>query len=189
VTSKDELRAEMRRVRRRLAAEAPSAATDAATRLPLERLPAFASFAAYMAQGAEFDPAPLMRKLAGTGAVAALPRAESQDAPMVFRAWDLVSPLVPDIYGVPSPRAQAAVVPPDLVIAPLLAFDRRGGRLGQGAGHYDRALADLRRTKPVFVLGLAYAGQELPEVPMQAHDERLDAILTETEFVAVVRED
>jgi 5-formyltetrahydrofolate cyclo-ligase len=76
-------------------------------------------------------------------------------------------------------------VAPDLVIAPLLAFDRKGGRLGQGAGHYDRTLANLRALKPVFVLGLGYAGQEVAEIPLEAHDQRLDAILTETEYIEV----
>jgi 5-formyltetrahydrofolate cyclo-ligase len=78
-------------------------------------------------------------------------------------------------------------VAPNLIIAPLLGFDRRGGRLGQGAGHYDRTLADLRKDRPVFVLGLAYAGQEVEAVPIDAHDQRLDAILTETAFMEVAR--
>jgi 5-formyltetrahydrofolate cyclo-ligase len=69
-----------------------------------------------------------------------------------------------------------------VVFAPLLAFDRRGGRLGQGGGHYDRTLANLRRMKSVLVIGLAYAGQELHEIPMEPHDQRLDAILTETGY-------
>jgi 5-formyltetrahydrofolate cyclo-ligase len=71
------------------------------------------------------------------------------------------------------------------VIAPVLAFDRAGQRLGQGAGHYDRTLANLRALRPVFVLGLAYAGQEVEALPAEPHDERLDAILTETAYIEV----
>jgi 5-formyltetrahydrofolate cyclo-ligase len=67
----------------------------------------------------------------------------------------------------------------------LLAFDRAGRRLGQGAGHYDRTLASLRARRPVFVLGLAFAGQEIDELPEEAHDQRLDAILTETDYLPV----
>jgi len=89
------------------------------------------------------------------------------------------------VVGIPAPPQEAEAVLPDLVIAPLLAFDRAGGRLGQGAGHYDRAIANLRRCKSVFVLGLAYAGQELPQIPMEPHDQRLDAILTETGYIEV----
>jgi 5-formyltetrahydrofolate cyclo-ligase len=71
------------------------------------------------------------------------------------------------------------------VVAPLLAFDRAGRRLGQGAGHYDRALAELRAVRPVFVLGLGFSGQEVDELPHEAHDQRLDAILTETDYIEV----
>ena len=70
-----------------------------------------------------------------------------------------------------------------MVIAPLLAFDRGGGRLGQGGGHYDRTLEALRVQGRVFVVGLAYAGQEVAEVPSQPHDQKLDAILTETGYI------
>jgi len=92
-----------------------------------------------------------------------------------------------DAFGIPAPGPNAAEVLPDIVFAPLLAFDRLGGRLGQGAGHYDRTLAILRARQPVFVIGLAYAGQEIAAVPMDAHDQRLDAILTETGYIEVAR--
>ena len=74
---------------------------------------------------------------------------------------------------------------PDLVIAPVPAFDRRGGRVGQGGGHYDRTLEALRAGKKVFVLGLAYSGQEIEAAPMESHDQKLDAILTETGYIEV----
>jgi 5-formyltetrahydrofolate cyclo-ligase len=63
---------------------------------------------------------------------------------------------------------------------PLLAFDAHGGRLGQGGGYYDRTIAQLRAGGPVFVLGLAYAGQEVERLPAETHDQPLDAVLTET---------
>lgn len=187
-SDKSALRARLRGLRRRLAAEAPDAARRAAERLPLDRLPPFDSFSGYVAQGSEIDPLPLMLRLADLGAEPALPTAVSRDEPLEFRLWDSRTPLEPDAFGIPSPPAWADTVEPDLVICPLLAFDRRGGRLGQGAGHYDRTLSNLRATKPVFVLGLAYAGQELDEIPIEAHDQPLDAILTETEFISVARE-
>lgn len=188
IPDKRALRAHMRALRAHLKAARPDAGVLAAERLPLEALPPFATFAGYVACGSEIDPLPLMQRLAEAGARPALPVAERLEAALEFRAWDRGSPLQPDAFGIPAPAPSAAVVAPDLVIAPLLAFDRRGGRLGQGAGHYDRSLADLRRTRRVFVLGLAYAGQELAEIPLEAHDQRLDAILTETEFIPVARE-
>ncbi len=74
---------------------------------------------------------------------------------------------------------------PDLVIAPLLAFDRSGARLGQGGGHYDRTLEGLRARGPLFVIGLAYAGQQIDAVPREPHDQCLDAILTEISYTRV----
>ncbi len=78
---------------------------------------------------------------------------------------------------------------PDLVLVPLLAFDPYGGRLGQGGGYYDRTLAQLRAERPVFVLGLAYAGQEVERLPAETHDQPLDAVLTETGLRSFARED
>ncbi|HVI32146.1 5-formyltetrahydrofolate cyclo-ligase [Phenylobacterium sp.] len=182
---KTTLRVLLRQVRRKLAAEAPDAAARAAERLPLDRLPAFRTFSGYQPTGSEMDPRPLMRRLCETGAAAALPVAERRDAPLAFRVWDPDQALEPDAFGIPAPPPGAAAVLPDLVIAPLLAFDRRGQRLGQGAGHYDRTLANLRAVQSVFVLGLAYSGQEVEELPAEPHDERLDAILTETDYIEV----
>jgi 5-formyltetrahydrofolate cyclo-ligase len=135
--------------------------------------------------GSEMDPAPLRDRLAHRGARAALPATGGRDQPMVFRLWDPAVRLEPDAFGIPAPPPFAPAVEPDLLIAPLLAFDRRGGRLGQGAGHYDRTLAQLRARKPVFVVGLAFSGQEIAELPAETHDERLDAILTETDYIEV----
>jgi 5-formyltetrahydrofolate cyclo-ligase len=70
-------------------------------------------------------------------------------------------------------------VEPDLILAPLRAFDAGCYRLGYGGGFYDRTLADLRARRPVRVIGLAYAAQEMPEVPRGADDQRLDAVATE----------
>ncbi len=182
---KTALRARLRSHRRRCAADAPDAAVQAAALLPLERLPPFACFSGYHPMGSEFDPRPLMRRLALGGAIAALPVAASRNEALAFRAWDLQEALEPDAFGIPAPSASAVAVVPDLVLTPVLGFDRRGNRLGQGAGHYDRTLANLRAARKVFVLGLAYAGQEVAELPAEVHDERLDAILTETEYIEV----
>lgn len=176
-------RARLRALRRRLAAKSPDAALRAAELLPLDRLPAFEVFSVYYPMGSEMDPRPLMARLAATGASAALPATAARDAAMGFRLWDPREGLEPDAFGIPSPPLWAGDAQPDLVVAPVLGFDRHGHRLGQGAGHYDRALANLRALKPVFVLGLAFSGQEVADLPAEPHDERLDAILTETGYL------
>jgi len=181
---KTALRRRMRALRRRLAEAAPDAPRRAAALAPLERLAAFAVVGAYHPQGSEMDPGPLAERLAEAGAALALPVAARREAALEFRLWSPGDPLAPDAAGVLSPTGAAPAVRPQLVIAPLLAFDRRGGRLGQGGGHYDRTLQNLRAAGPVFVLGLAFAGQELAAIPAEPHDQRLDAILTEAGYIA-----
>jgi 5-formyltetrahydrofolate cyclo-ligase len=146
---------------------------------------------AYCAQGTELDPGPILQAILDLNpghTRAALPVAAEKDAPLIFRLWRPDDPLRPDAYGIPSPLASAEPVLPNLMLTPVLAFDRAGGRLGQGGGHYDRTLAALRRQRPVFVLGVAFAGQEVDAVPMGPHDQRLDAIVTETAYIEVGKE-
>jgi 5-formyltetrahydrofolate cyclo-ligase len=187
---KKTLRVQMRALRRRLADEVPDAAQRAARRLPLSRFSRFSVVGAYCAQGSELDPGPILTAILefqSGRAQAALPVAVDRKSPLKFRLWRPGEALVEDAFSIPAPPAAAPEVLPNLMITPLLAFDRRGGRLGQGAGHYDRTLAKLRRIRPVFVLGVAFAGQEVAAVPTDAHDQRLDAIVTETEYIEVVR--
>jgi 5-formyltetrahydrofolate cyclo-ligase len=185
---KTALRLRMRGLRRRLAAAAPDAAWRAAAALPLATLPPFETFAAYYAQGGELDPLPLAERLVAQGRTAALPVALSREGPLEFRRWTIGEGLSPDVAGVPAPPAEAPALTPELIVAPLLAFDRRGGRLGQGGGHYDRTLANLRAAGRVFVVGFAYSGQELDAIPMEPHDQRLDAVLTEAGYMQVGRD-
>jgi 5-formyltetrahydrofolate cyclo-ligase len=142
--------------------------------------------ALYRAMGSELDPRPLGEWLAEQGWTLALPHVESGDH-MSFRRWAPGDAIGNDAAGLPAPLATAERVQPDLVIAPLLAFDKTGRRLGQGAGWYDRTLADLRVARnakggDVWVVGLAYSGQEVASVPTDEHDQRLDAILTEAGY-------
>jgi 5-formyltetrahydrofolate cyclo-ligase len=188
---KTALRVQFRGLRRRLAIDIPDAAERAARRLPLSRFSRFRIVSFYNPQGSELDPRPVLDAILGFDpgfAQAALPVAIERDAPLKFRLWSPTDTLVPDAVGIASPAASSPEVAPNLIITPLLAFDRHGGRLGQGGGHYDRTLANLRRDKAIFVLGLAYAGQEVDAVPTDPHDQRLDAILTETEFIETARE-
>jgi 5-formyltetrahydrofolate cyclo-ligase len=185
LADKSALRARLRGIRRRLAAEIPDAAQRAAKRLPVDRLPPFRVFSLYHPQGSELDPLPLMRALWSREATPTLPVAVDRHSPLVFRLWNKGMRLEPDAFGIPAPVPVMPALTPDLVVAPVLGFDRRGHRLGQGAGHYDRTIANLRATKSVFVIGLAYSGQEVDELPAEAHDARLDAILTETDYIEV----
>lgn len=171
----------MRRRRRALAAASPAAGAEAALHLPADDLPPVRVFAAYLPAGGEIDPGPLSGRLLALGAERVLPRVP-REGPMQFVLAPPDCALEPDAAGQLAPAPGAPERRPDLVITPLLAFDRFGGRLGQGGGHYDRALAGLRRTGPVFVLGLAFAGQEVDRLDLEPHDEPLDAVLTEAGY-------
>jgi 5-formyltetrahydrofolate cyclo-ligase len=178
----------MRRLRAGFLRERPDAAAAAAQHLPLDCFAVARVVAGYSPQGAELDPRPLMRRFAAAGVRLALPVTTALDAPLAFRAWTEGDPLEPDVFDIPSPRGQSPEVSPDIIIAPVLAFDRRGRRLGQGAGCFDRTLARARDFGGVFVIGLAFAGQEVGRVPAGPLDQGLDAILTETGYIEVRKE-
>lgn len=200
--AKTALRLFVRNRRKELAREHPEADWKA---VDVARAPLAARFpdprgkvaAVYHGLGSELSARALADWLAQAGWTLALPSVEGADRPesqgghrghMVFRRWTPGEALVHDSIGLVAPPPERPIVQPDLVVTPLLAFDRQGRRLGQGGGYYDRALAALRARKKVLVLGLAYVGQETHGLPDEPHDQRLDAILTESEYIAV-RED
>ena len=194
-TAKTALRMFVRDRRKQLALEHPDAGPRAveAARAPLGARfpdPAGQVAALYLGRGSEIDTLPLAGWLAEQGWTLALPSVEGPKdekghGHMVFRRWTPGEPLVRDGMGLDAPFPSSPALEPDLVVAPLLAFDRDGRRLGQGGGYYDRALEALRARRDVFVLGLGYLGQETHGLPVEDHDQRLDAILTESEYIAV----
>ena len=131
----------------------------------------------------EINPLPLMRKLAAAGAQLALPVVDGKGKPLIMRAWTFGEPLESGVWGIREPMADAPEVDPDILIVPLLAFDRRGHRLGYGAGYYDMTLTALRAKKPIVAVGIAFAAQEVDTVPITPRDARLDLVLTEREMI------
>lgn len=137
--------------------------------------------AAYWPLPGEADPRLLARQLAKEhGARLALPVVAGEH--MAFREWSDDDSLLPAGFGTMGPGPAAAELQPSIVLAPLVGFDRTGARLGQGKGYYDRKLAAVEGRAPLFV-GIACSCQELPVVPTEAHDHRLDVLLTEVEAV------
>jgi 5-formyltetrahydrofolate cyclo-ligase len=100
-----------------------------------------------------------------------------------MRAWAFGAPLKSGVWGIREPTLQAQEVFPDILIVPLLAFDRSGHRIGYGAGYYDMTIARLRAMKPVVAIGIAFAAQEIEEVPTTPRDVALDLVLTEREII------
>lgn len=136
------------------------------------------ALAGYMPIRTEIDPLPVMAAHEGTVGVPVI-RAAGQ--PLDFHLWTPQMPMIEGPFGAQIPQEPQPVVP-RVVIVPLVGFDARGFRLGYGGGFYDRTLARLRASGPVAALGFAYDAQELPQVPTDAYDQRLDGVVTETGF-------
>jgi 5-formyltetrahydrofolate cyclo-ligase len=139
--------------------------------------------AAYWPVRGEADTSALVLALDYHEFIAALPAVVAPDAPLVFRGWTSRDPLIPGPFGTMEPSRRLREVLPDILFLPLAAFDRRGYRIGSGAGYYDRTLPALRAMKPVLTVGVGFAVQEVPEVPAEPHDARLDLVMTETELI------
>ena len=133
--------------------------------------------------GNEANVMPLLKALSGRGHTIALPIVPRRGEPLVFRAWREGDAMDSGPFGIQEPRADAPAVRPDLILAPLLAFDRHGNRLGYGGGFYDRTIRAVRDFQPAMAVGIAYAAQETDSVPHDDGDVALDWIVTEREAI------
>ncbi len=124
----------------------------------------------------EFDARPLATELLGRGWQAAMPVVVAPASPMIFRAWSPESAMGADRHGIPIP-AQGAERRPDIVLLPLVAFDAQCFRLGYGGGYFDRTLAAL--VPRPQAIGVGFELGRVADIRPQAHDQRLDAIVTE----------
>lgn len=141
-----------------------------------------ATVAGYMPIGDELDPRPAMAALAASGYLVCVPVVEARGRPLAFHLWTPDAATAPGTYRIAVPVA-AEAAEPDVLLVPLLAFDRRGHRLGYGGGYYDRTIAALRARRPVVALGFAYAAQEMALVPDAEFDMRLDGIVSEDGYL------
>ncbi len=179
--SKAELRAAALAARDALSVAERAAAAEAIGErgAPVDILPSMI-VSGYAPIRSEIDPMPLMLKLAAQGARLAMPTVTARGQSLVFRAWSPRDKMVLGPLGILEPSPAAAEVIPDVMLVPLAAFDQLGHRIGYGAGHYDRSLAHLRKSKHIIAIGIAFAAQEIEAVPALSHDVPLDYVLTET---------
>jgi len=133
--------------------------------------------ASYMAMRTEIDPTAAMEEAAAHGPVG-VPVIMGAGQALRFRAWTPGCAMVPGAFGAAIPEA-GDFITPEIVVVPMLAFDRQGGRLGYGGGFYDRTLEALRTVRPTLAIGFAYAAQETDGLPLEATDQPLDLIVTE----------
>jgi 5-formyltetrahydrofolate cyclo-ligase len=159
-----------------------AAATIAARTFPVV-VPRGAVVSGFMPLKSEINPLPLMQKLSDAGARLALPAIAGRGKPLIMRAWQFGAPFDRGQWGIREPKPDAPEVDPDILLVPILAFDRHGFRLGYGAGYYDMTIAWLRGKKLITAVGIAFAAQEVPKIPVTPRDERLDLVLTERELI------
>ncbi len=131
----------------------------------------------------EIDPTPAMAEASAHGVVG-VPVIEAAGQPLKFAAWTPETEMVAGKFGAAIP-ADPRFIEPEIVIVPLLAFNRSGGRLGYGGGFYDRTLEGLRAKRPTLAIGFAFAGQETEDVPLEPTDQPLDLIVTEAGVIEV----
>ncbi|MEQ8651758.1 MAG: 5-formyltetrahydrofolate cyclo-ligase [Kiloniellales bacterium] len=148
-------------------------------------IPAAASISAFWPMGSEIDVAPAIEALHERGHAIALPVMLGPAQPLIFRLWTPATVLEAADFGTSEPPANAPEIEPQVLIVPLLAFDRQGYRLGYGGGFYDRTLAKLRAKGSVLSIGAAYAAQEVDSVPREATDLALDWVVTEREAIRI----
>ncbi len=145
-------------------------------------IPPHMIIAAYRAIGHEIDALPILSALAQRGYKCALP-VTGENGHMVFREWEPHIPQKRGKYGIWEPPDSATQITPNIVLTPVVGFDDKGNRLGRGGGYYDRALAGLRAQGGCYVIGLAHHTQRLIECPHEAHDQKLDAIVTDRDII------
>jgi 5-formyltetrahydrofolate cyclo-ligase len=155
----------------------------ASHQFPVELKTSHHIVSAFYPYQSEIDTRPLLGKLAGEGWTTCLPIVLGEGLPLQFRRWAPGAPTIPGVWGIPRPPNEADEIDPDVLIIPLLSFDRQGYRLGYGGGFYDRTIEKLRTRKNIIAIGVGYAAQEVDHVPIGAHDQPLDFVMTEKEVI------
>ncbi len=136
----------------------------------------------YMPIRTEIDPLPAMAEAAAYGPVG-VPVIEGEGKPLKFSRWEPGCRLKEGPFGAMIPEVDN-FFEPEILIVPLVAFDRQGGRLGYGGGFYDRTLEMLRARRGTMAVGFAYAAQEADNLPLEATDQPLNAMITEKEVMS-----
>ena len=163
------------------------AARAALPRLPIPVPEQFAArlapglvVAAYLPIGGEADPIEFTTAARASGCSISLPHVVDRATPMMFLSHDEEAPLKPGPFGLSQPHIDAEATTPDIILTPLVAFDTRGNRIGQGAGHYDRAFAAF---PDAWRVGIAWSIQQVPAIVPDPWDIPLNAVATETHWI------
>ncbi len=182
VLEKAALRRQARALRSALGVEERARRSAAATERLLHLLPSLPEgpVACFHSIADEIDTAGLIAGLVSRGRPILLPRVVGRGQALQLHLWAPEQPLLSGGFGLSEPPPDAPVVAPAVVVAPLLAVDERGYRLGYGAGFYDRTLAALGEGGARFLsVGFAFDTQRVERVPVEATDVPLDMLVTD----------
>ena len=133
--------------------------------------------AAYLPINNELDTCPILNLLQREKIKIALPKVVKDE--LKFYEWNQKEPLIYNEFNIREPSGNKEVCPA-LLIIPLLGFDKHGNRLGYGAGYYDKALSKLPNAKKI---GIGYSFQQVKDIPLEAHDIKLDLIITDNQIM------
>lgn len=135
----------------------------------------------------EVSPFDAMCRLHDMGFSVCVPVVIAAGTPLEFWRWEPDMGMVEAVYGTRVPEHREPLVP-DVLIVPLLAFDREGWRLGYGGGFYDRTIECLRMDRKILTVGIAGSIQGFTALPHDDHDQQLDAVVTEEGFMRYSRQ-
>lgn len=192
--AKQELRITARKHRQDLFKDRPTAADKAAfvaasNFVKNNELKSGQCIACYWSIGDEISTAPLLDILLQSDVVIALPKIPPEPGPLIFKKWQTGTKMVKAKFGLMEPSGEAETLRPEIIVMPLLAFDKAGNRLGYGGGYYDRSLSALTSSAPknssnrIKTIGFAYDGQEVNAIPTDDLDHRLDELVTEKRYI------
>lgn len=139
----------------------------------------------YWPLDSEFDTRPALGRLHAAGHPVGLPVVVGAGQPLQFRRWHPALELVRGAFGVMIPAPSEPAIEPEILLVPILAFDREGYRLGYGGGFYDRTLALRRAQGRAIAVGIGFAGQEVAHVPRGEYDQPLDWVVTEAAAIRI----
>ena len=129
----------------------------------------------------EIDDLALLKKFKKKNFNISLP-AIKKNFQMDFHSWSFSEPLKINKYGIPEPEKKN-IVYPDVLLIPLVAFDKNLNRLGYGGGYYDRLIKKLSKKKNIMKIGLAFSVQEIDKVPTNMYDQKLDYVVTNKNII------
>lgn len=138
----------------------------------------------YWAIGSEVPLLPLLEQLHEKGHTIVLPCIAEPNQFMVFKKWVPACEMAPDACGIPAPVSEENILP-EMLLVPLLGFDERGARLGQGKGYYDAFIQQIKAMQSLQTVGIAYEIQKISNIPLESHDQHLNYVVTENRIYSL----